>query len=179
MTPLDPVEEFRSMKVNSRAHAVYWLRTGELHPEIHQIIREKVEPWVARVQAADPAVHERLLREIPPPPREPEPSTSARPLPIAPLVERGYAVQPGFDGHHPPPAAVAEYFRRKRHTIAEFAAEDILHNERLWVLDICGLLESYLDPAPIITRERATRSTPASSAQSTEPDVELLQEKAA
>ena len=57
----------------------------------------------------------------------------------------------------PSPVAVTEYFRRRRSSISEFTPDDILHNERLWVVEICGLPESYLDPAPIITREQAMR----------------------
>ena len=57
----------------------------------------------------------------------------------------------------PSPAAIAEYFRRRRSSISEFSPDDILHNERLWVVEICGLPESALDPAPIITREQAGR----------------------
>jgi len=57
----------------------------------------------------------------------------------------------------PSPAAIAEYFRRRRRTIAEFSPGDILHNERLWVIETCGLPESALDPGPIITREQAAR----------------------
>src|SRR5215471_19502391 len=57
----------------------------------------------------------------------------------------------------PSPAAIAEYFRRRRSTISEFSPDEILHNERLWVVEICGLPESELDPAPIITRERAAQ----------------------
>ena len=57
----------------------------------------------------------------------------------------------------PTPAAVAEYFRRRRSAIAEFSPDNILHNERLWVVETCGLPESELDPAPIITREHAAR----------------------
>src|SRR5215472_5361499 len=56
----------------------------------------------------------------------------------------------------PSPAAIAEYFRRRR-TIAEFSPGDILHNERLWVIETCGLPESALDPGPIITRDQAAR----------------------
>jgi hypothetical protein len=55
----------------------------------------------------------------------------------------------------PSASAVAEYFRRRRTAISEFSPDDILHNERLWVVEICGLDESFLDPAPIITREQA------------------------
>src|SRR5215472_9456852 len=57
----------------------------------------------------------------------------------------------------PSPAAIAEYFRRRRSSISQFSPNDILHNERLWVVEICGLPESVLDPAPIITREQAAR----------------------
>ena|SRR5215469_349744 len=57
----------------------------------------------------------------------------------------------------PSPAAVAEYFRRRRSTIAEFSPDDILHNERLWVIGIGRLPDSALDLAPIITREQAAR----------------------
>jgi len=57
----------------------------------------------------------------------------------------------------PSPAAIAEYFRRRRSSISEFSPDDIRHNERLWAVEICGLDESFLDPAPIITREQATR----------------------
>jgi hypothetical protein len=57
----------------------------------------------------------------------------------------------------PSPAAVAEYFRRRRAAIAGFSKEDIRANEQLWVVETCGLPESYLDPAPIITRDEATR----------------------
>jgi hypothetical protein len=57
----------------------------------------------------------------------------------------------------PSPAAVAEYFRSRRRTIAEFSPDDIRHNERLWVVETCGLPESALDPAPIITREQGAR----------------------
>jgi len=55
----------------------------------------------------------------------------------------------------PSPAAVAEYFRRKRSAIAELSKEDIAFNERLWVVDMCGLPETEVDPAPIITRDEA------------------------
>jgi hypothetical protein len=57
----------------------------------------------------------------------------------------------------PTPAAVAEHFRRKRSVIAALSKDDVLNNERLWVVDICGLPETELDPAPIIDREEAAR----------------------
>jgi hypothetical protein len=60
----------------------------------------------------------------------------------------------------PEPVAVAEYFRRKISRISELTRADILHNERLWVLEVCNLPESALDPAPIITREQAAQDDP-------------------
>ena len=60
MTPLDPIEEFQSMKVNSRAHALYWLRTGELHPEAHHIIVARLTPWIERVTAATAEILDKL-----------------------------------------------------------------------------------------------------------------------
>jgi hypothetical protein len=61
MTPLDPVAEFRLLKPNTRAHAVHWLRHGELHPDIHFVIRDRLEGFIRRVQEAGPEVHARLL----------------------------------------------------------------------------------------------------------------------
>jgi hypothetical protein len=49
----------------------------------------------------------------------------------------------------PPPAAVAAYFARRRSSIAEFMPEDLTANERLWVVEICGLTE----PATAATEE--------------------------
>ena len=63
----------------------------------------------------------------------------------------------GPAGLPPSPAAVADYFGRKLCTISEFSPDGILHNERLWVVETCGLPESELDPPPIITREQAAR----------------------
>jgi hypothetical protein len=181
----DLIDEFHAFKSNSRAHAAFYLRYGYLHPELHHIIRQKVEPWIDRVKKASPEIREKLLAEIPPLPSEPElPRAWTLPADTDTYQMESAHVEPPSEpcGGHPPPAAVKDYFRRRRNSISEFSVEDILHNERLWVLDICGLPESCLDPAPIIMRERATRSTPASSARSTELDVDtsdLPQEKAA
>ena len=60
MTALDPAEEFQSLKPNTQAHAAYRLRHGELHPEIHHVIRAKVELWIARVEAAGAEVLAKL-----------------------------------------------------------------------------------------------------------------------
>jgi hypothetical protein len=47
----------------------------------------------------------------------------------------------------PAPAAVTEYFRRRRGSLAELTTADLQHNERLWVVETCGLPESACDPA--------------------------------
>jgi len=60
MTQLDPVDEFNCLKPNSKAHAVYWLRTGELHPEAHHIIVARLTPWIARVTAAGAEILDKL-----------------------------------------------------------------------------------------------------------------------
>jgi hypothetical protein len=57
----------------------------------------------------------------------------------------------------PTPAAVTAYFNQRRRAIAEVTPDDIRHNEQLWVVETCGLPETELDPAPIITREQAAR----------------------
>lgn len=64
MTPLDPVAGFRSLKPNTRAHAVHWLRHGELHPDIHSVIRDRLEGFIRRVQEAGPEVRAKLLAAI-------------------------------------------------------------------------------------------------------------------
>lgn len=66
MKPLDPVAEFLAFKRNARAHAAYWLRHGELHPEVHFVIRDRLEDFIRRVQAAGPGVRAKLLAAIPP-----------------------------------------------------------------------------------------------------------------
>jgi hypothetical protein len=55
----------------------------------------------------------------------------------------------------PPPAAVTEYFCRRRHTLSGFSLEDIVHNERLWHVEICGLSEETFNLGPIVMREQA------------------------
>jgi hypothetical protein len=60
VTQLDPVDEFNTLKPNSKAHAVYWLRTGELHPEAHHIIVARLTPWISRVTAAGAEILDKL-----------------------------------------------------------------------------------------------------------------------
>ena len=70
MTQLDPVAEFNGLKPNSKAHAAYWLRTGELHPEAHHIIVARLTPWIERVTVDEAEILDKLralmLAEIPP-----------------------------------------------------------------------------------------------------------------
>jgi hypothetical protein len=66
MPQLDPVAEFLAFKTNTRVHAAYWLRAGELHPEVHFVIRERLEDFIRRVQAGGPEVRAKLLAAIPP-----------------------------------------------------------------------------------------------------------------
>ena len=61
MTQLDFVQEFHSLKPNTRAHAIYWLRTGEPHPEIHFVIRDRLEGFIRRIREAGPEVCTGLL----------------------------------------------------------------------------------------------------------------------
>ena len=60
MTHLDPVAEFHSLKPNTRAHAAFWLLHGALHPEIHHVIRAKIEPWITRIETAGCEVLDKL-----------------------------------------------------------------------------------------------------------------------
>jgi hypothetical protein len=54
------------------------------------------------------------------------------------------------------PAALAEYFRRKRRPIAELERDDVIHNESIWA-QVCGLLGGEADPSPILSRDEAAR----------------------
>jgi len=60
VTQLDPIDEFNCLKPNSKAHAVYWLRTGELHPETHHIIVARLTPRIERVTAAGAEILDKL-----------------------------------------------------------------------------------------------------------------------
>ena len=64
MTQLNPVDEFNTLKPNSKAHAVYWLRTGELHPEAHHIIVARLTPQIERVTAAGTEILEKLRARV-------------------------------------------------------------------------------------------------------------------
>jgi hypothetical protein len=60
VTQLDPVDEFNALKPNRKAHAVYWLTHGHIHPEAHHIIVARLTPWIARVTAAGGEILDKL-----------------------------------------------------------------------------------------------------------------------
>jgi hypothetical protein len=65
MTDLqDLIDQFRSFRANSRAHATFFLRNGYLHPTAHHIIQARLAQWVRRLEAAGPVVREELLAEL-------------------------------------------------------------------------------------------------------------------
>ena len=65
MTDLqDLIDQFRSFRANSRAHADFFLRNGYLHPEAHHVIQARLAQWVRRREATGPAVREELLAEL-------------------------------------------------------------------------------------------------------------------
>ena len=169
MTPLDPTVAWHKFGPNTLLWARWWLENGaELPASCHHVITERLAPFISAVIQGGPELRAALLAVVPPiPPREPEPrarvlargaahakesaSGELDPQGSRPLQTSAPAALP------PAPAAVAEYFRRKISTSSELSPADILSNESLWVLEICGLPESALDPAPIITREQAMR----------------------
>jgi hypothetical protein len=57
--------ELDAMKLNTRLHAIWFLQHGELHPEIHFVIRDRLESSIRRVQQAGPEARAALLAEIP------------------------------------------------------------------------------------------------------------------
>jgi hypothetical protein len=68
-------EAWRTFKPNTLLHARLWLETGELPAECHFLIRERLAPWIAAVEAGTPELRETLLATIPVlEPRIPEPS---------------------------------------------------------------------------------------------------------
>jgi hypothetical protein len=66
MPTLDPVEEFRAFKKNSRWYAEHWLRSGTRHEAEHFIITARLDAWCQRVGEAGPAGRAKLLAEISP-----------------------------------------------------------------------------------------------------------------
>lgn len=65
MTELqDLIDQFRSFRANSRAHANFFLRNGYLHHEAHHVIQARLAQWVRQFEAAGPAVREELLAEL-------------------------------------------------------------------------------------------------------------------
>ena len=67
MTTLDALlAELNALKVNSRFHAIWFLEHDELHPEIHFVIRERLEGFIRRVAEASPEIRTALLAALPP-----------------------------------------------------------------------------------------------------------------
>jgi hypothetical protein len=65
MSELQPLlDAFRALKPNSRRHAEFFLTNGRLHSEVHFVIRERLADFIRRVEAAGPAVREKLLAEL-------------------------------------------------------------------------------------------------------------------
>jgi hypothetical protein len=60
MTQLDPIAEFSIFPRNPRAHAVFWLTHGYIHPEAHHIIVARLSPWIERVTAAGIEIRDKL-----------------------------------------------------------------------------------------------------------------------
>jgi hypothetical protein len=57
------LKEFNGFKPNTRAHALFYLRTAVLHGDAHPVIPARLDRWVNRIEAA-PGLREKLLAEI-------------------------------------------------------------------------------------------------------------------
>jgi hypothetical protein len=68
----------------------------------------------------------------------------------------------------PTPAAVADYFARRRGSLAGFTPDETRHNERLWLVGACGLSESE---AEVLLQPAALAALEAENGGSTEPKV--------
>jgi hypothetical protein len=67
----------------------------------------------------------------------------------------------------PPPIAVADYFRRRRRSLAGFSPEDLYANECLWA-EICGAPKPpRIDPAPLPPTDRGASEEAAQQAEET------------
>ena len=64
IAPGDP-QAWQGFKPNTLAYARLWLETGELPAETHFIIRERLVPWIAAVQAGGKDLRSALLAVIP------------------------------------------------------------------------------------------------------------------
>jgi hypothetical protein len=51
--PSCPLAEFLSFPSNTRWYAEHWLQRGDVHPQEHWVIRERLDPWRRRVAAAE------------------------------------------------------------------------------------------------------------------------------
>jgi hypothetical protein len=64
VNPGDP-QAWKEFKPNTLAYARLWLKTGELPDEIHFVIRERLAPWIAVVQAGGDDLRATLLAVVP------------------------------------------------------------------------------------------------------------------
>jgi hypothetical protein len=59
----DPLAEFLSFPVNTQLYARLWLRDRTIHPAAHWVIRDRLEGWAQRVEAAPAEIRTALDRE--------------------------------------------------------------------------------------------------------------------
>jgi hypothetical protein len=57
------LKEFNGFKPNTRAHALFYLRTAVLHGDAHSVIQARLDHWVNCIEAV-PGLREKLLTEI-------------------------------------------------------------------------------------------------------------------
>jgi hypothetical protein len=87
--PGDP-QAWKEFKPNTLAYARLWLETGELPAETHFVIRERLAPWIAAVQAGGEDLRATLLAVVPPiEPRVPLPTRDW----IMPAIGKSYSME--------------------------------------------------------------------------------------
>jgi hypothetical protein len=60
----DPLTKFLAFPRNTRWFAEHWLRRGDVHPQEHWVVSERLDPWRQWVSAAEASLREALLAEI-------------------------------------------------------------------------------------------------------------------
>jgi hypothetical protein len=87
--PGDP-QAWKEFKPNTLAYARLWLETGELPGQVHFVIRERLAPWIAAVQAGGEDLRSTLLAVVPATePRVPLPTRAW----IMPVTGKGLRAQ--------------------------------------------------------------------------------------
>jgi hypothetical protein len=71
----------------------------------------------------------------------------------------------------PTPAAVAAYFAQRRGSLAGFTPDEVRNNERLWLVEVCGLSEPPESEARAPAPAREGRALEAEDGGSMEPEV--------